>query len=302
MSLKKRGLGRGLDALLGGSTPEVSAAPAVEERPSTLPIARLVANRRQPRTHFDDDALESLAASIRTQGLVQPIVVTPAEGGLFTIVAGERRYRAAQRAGLEEVPVVIRAVADDRALLELALVENLQREDLDPIEEGEAYRVLQESFGLSQEAIAERVGKSRPAVANAVRLLRLPPEVRALLQVRQLTAGQARPLLGLDDEQKQVALAERAVRDGLTARELEALVRPPEPVAPATAAPRPRAAAPPPDVHHQAAAERLTRRLQTRVEIDQRGRGGHVRIHFHSEEELMRLFELLIGGDHASAQ
>jgi ParB family chromosome partitioning protein len=300
MSMKKRGLGRGLDALLGGSTPEVTATPAPPSAgtspPAVLPIERLRANRRQPRTHFDEESLAELAASIRTQGLVQPIVVTPAADGTFTIVAGERRFRAAQQAGLTEVPVAVREVADERALLELALVENLQREDLDPIEEGEAYRVLQESFGLSQEAIAERVGKSRPAVANALRLLRLPPAVRELLATRRLSAGQARPLLALEEEARQVALAQRAVEEGLTARDLEALVRPEPAKAPARKSP------PPADVHHQAAAERLTRRLQTRVEIDQRGRGGLVRIHFHSEEELMRLFDLLIGGDDAPAQ
>ena len=279
MSAKKRGLGRGLDALLEAKVPP--------EGVTRLAIDLLRHNRLQPRTRFDDSALDELTESIRAQGIVQPIVVTPEGNGTYSIVAGERRFRAAQRAGLEAVPVVVREVADDRERLELALVENLQRSDLDPIEEAEAYHSLQESFGLSQEQVAARVGKSRPAVANSLRLLRLPPEVLDLLREGSLSAGQVRPLLGLASAEAQVELARRAVAEGLSARELERLA----------AAPRPRAEKkppPPPEVHALAAAESLTRRLQTRVEIQRKGKGGLLRVHFHSEEELMRLYELLM--------
>jgi ParB family chromosome partitioning protein len=279
---KKRGLGRGLDALI-----EKVEEKKPEEPVRTLPIDRLHPNRFQPRTHFDDAAIAELAASIKAQGIIQPLVVAP-EGDGWAIIAGERRWRAARRAGLEAVPVVIREVADDRELLELALVENLQRSDLNPIEEAEAYAALQEKFGLSQEEVATRVGKARTTVTNSLRLLRLPDEVLELLREGQLTAGQARPLLALGDHDAQITLADRAVREGLSARDVERLVSAPQE--------RPKSKKPdrPVEVHTAAAEEKLTRRLQTRVEIRRQGKGGQLRIHFHSEEELMRLYDVLI--------
>ncbi len=276
MNDKRRGLGRGLSALLTTS-----------EEVRALPIAQLQPSRYQPRTAFDDRGLEELAASIRTQGLIQPLIVNPTGKGTYTIIAGERRWRAAQRAGLTVVPVVVRQVRDDREFLELALVENLQRADLNPIEEAEAYRTLQENFGLAQEEIATRVGRTRPAVTNTLRLLKLPPRVQDLLRSGRLTAGQARPLLALEDAGEIERLAERAADEGINARTLEAL---------ATAGggtrrrARKRRAAEP---HAAAAAERLTQHLQTKVEIDRRRKGGVIRIHFHSEEELIRLFDLI---------
>jgi ParB family chromosome partitioning protein len=282
---KKRGLGRGLDSLIA------KAEPKPDETVRTLPIDRLRPNRFQPRSHFDDAAIEDLAASIRAQGIIQPLVVA-LEGEDYAIIAGERRWRAARKAGLEQVPVVVRQVADDRELLELALVENLQRSDLNPIEEAEAYAALQEKFGLSQEEVAARVGKARTTVTNALRLLRLPDEVLDLLREGQLSAGQARPLLGLQDADAQIQLADRAVRDGLTARDLEKLA-----AAPREEAQKAKKPERPVEVHTAAAEERLTRRLQTRVEIKRQGKEGQrgqLRIHFHSEEELMRLFDVLI--------
>jgi len=276
---KKRGLGRGLDALI-----QKGDAPAPVQ---SLPIGQLRPNRFQPRTQFDEEAIEELAASIRVQGVVQPLVVSPETDGSYTIVAGERRWRASRRAGLEQVPVVVRQVADDRELLELALVENLQRSDLNPLEEAEAYLGLQEKFGLSQEEIAARVGKARTTVTNALRLLRLPEEVRELMRAGRLTAGQARPLLGLASREAQISLAERAVREGLTARDLERLSSAPAREK-AKKVPRPL------EVNTAAAEEKLTRRLQTRVEIRRRGKGGILQVHFHSEEELMRLYDFLV--------
>jgi ParB family transcriptional regulator, chromosome partitioning protein len=282
---KKRGLGRGLDALIG--RPE----PKPDEPVRTLPVASLHPNRFQPRTHFDESAIEDLVASIRAQGIIQPLVVTP-EGEGYAIIAGERRWRAARKAGLEAVPVVVRQVTDDRELLELALVENLQRSDLNPIEEAEAYAALQEKFGLSQEEVAGRVGKARTTVTNSLRLLRLPDEVLDLLREGRLTAGQARPLLAIEGPEEQIRLADRAVRDGLSARDLERLAAEPQP----DEKPKPKKPDRPVEVHTAAAEERLTRRLQTRVEIKRQGQGGRgqLRIHFHSEEELMRLFDVLI--------
>jgi ParB family chromosome partitioning protein len=279
VSARRRGLGRGLGALL-------------EEKPEglrVLPVGRLRPNRMQPRIAFDDTGLAELAESIRTQGVVQPLVVTPQDDGHFAIIAGERRWRAAQRAGLDTVPAVVREIAGDRELLELALVENLQREDLNAVEEAEAFQALRERFDLSQEEIAARVGKARSTVANSLRLLNLPGSVLDLLRDGRLTAGQARPLLALSTEEDQVHLAERAAREGLTARQLERLT-----AEPTKRKKRTRTKAPELEVNTAAAQEKLTRRLQTKVEIRRRGRGGQLRIYFQSEEELMRLYDLLI--------
>lgn len=281
MSTRRRTLGRGLDAL-------IREEPAAPTAVTTLPVDELRPNPLQPRSRFDESGLEELAESIRAQGVIQPIVVVPASGGDYTIVAGERRWRAAQRAGLTEVPVVVREATGDRELLELALVENLQRADLNPVEEAEAYRTLAASFGLGQQEIAQRVGKARTTVTNALRLLKLPSEVTDLLRDGRLTAGQARPLLALEDQEAQVALAQRAVEEGLTARDLERLTQP------ATSEGKSARTAPAKDVHTSAAEDRLTRRLQTRVDIRRRGGKGTLSIHFDSEEELIRLFDLLM--------
>jgi ParB family transcriptional regulator, chromosome partitioning protein len=276
MTTKKRGLGRGLDALLQSD----------ENAVRSLPIQSLRPNRRQPRVLFDDDSLEELAASIRAQGVVQPLIVTPDGEGKYLLVAGERRWRAAQKAGLASVPVVVRAPAGDRELLELALVENLQRADLNPLEEAEAYRVLHDEYGLSHEDIALRVGKTRAAVANAVRLLRLPTSLQDLLRAGKLSAGQARPLLALDPKSQEL-LGSAAAAQGLSAREVERRAasrsRPPKSKARKQ-----------PEANAADAAERLTQRWQTRVEIVRSGPRGTVRIHFGSEDELIRIFDMLM--------
>ena len=272
---RRRGLGRGLDALL-----------EPEKVVRSLPLSQLKPNRLQPRADFDEDGLAELASSIRAQGIVQPIVVTQEGDGQYRIVAGERRWRAARRAGLDEVPVVVRDVADDRELLEAALVENLQRSDLNPLEEAEAYRTLQERFELSQEEIAVRVGKGRSTVANRMRLLRLPDEVQDLLRSARLTAGQALPLVAVESEERALGLARQAASRGWSARQVE------KRAAKRKTGGRRRPAQ---DPDTAAAEERLTRRLQTKVEIRRRRRGGTLSLHFHSEEELMRLYELLMG-------
>ncbi|MCP4204870.1 MAG: ParB/RepB/Spo0J family partition protein [bacterium] len=286
MSTKRRGLGRGLDALLGAEPKALDeAAPAAGVG---ISVDQLEPNRFQPRSAFDDAGLDELAESIRAQGVVQPIVVTPKGPDSYTIVAGERRWRAARRAGLEKVPVVVRQIDDDRQLLELALVENVQRADLNAIEEAEAYRMLGERFELSQEEIAGRVGKGRTTVTNALRLLRLPETIQDFIRDGSLTAGQARPLLAIPDPSRQIEIAERAIAEGLTARDLEALAARPK------AAARARKRRKELDVHTRAAMERLTQDLQTKVEIALKKRGGTIRIHFHSEEELIRLYDRLM--------
>lgn len=274
MSARKRGLGRGLDALLEDIPRPV---------PTTVAVDRLQANRQQPRTRFADDGLDELAESIRAQGVIQPLIVSDLGDGAYEIVAGERRWLAARRAGLSEVPVVVREAVGDREMLELALVENLQRIDLDALEEAQAFHSLAAEHGLSHEEIGRRVGRSRPAVSNSLRLLQLPAEIQELLRDGRLTAGQARPLLTLEGEQ-QLRLARLAAAEGLSARAIERRVQR------ATGPARRRALAAP-DVHTQAAAEQLTRELQTRVEIRRRGAGGEIRIRFHGEEELMRIYD-----------
>jgi len=287
---RRSGLGRGLDALLGGADePVPQAEPIAGARPAgRLPIDALRPNRYQPRGRFDAAGLEELAESIRAQGILQPIVVSIEGDGGATIIAGERRWRAARIAGLSEVPVVVREGVDDQRLLELALVENLQRADLNPIEEAEAYELLRERFGLSQEEIGARVGKGRPTITNTLRLLRLPDAVQDLLREGRLTAGQARPLLGIGDRTRQVELARRIAREGLSARQIEALAQQEAPRK------RTRGSRGETDPHLRAAQERLVRALQTKVEIRHRGERGTVRIHFHSQEELMRIYDRLV--------
>jgi len=282
--MKRRGgLGRGLDALLEPSEPGIHS----------VPVEHLTPNKFQPRNDFAEDALEELAESIRQQGIVQPIVVTDRGNNRYSIVAGERRWRAARKAGLLQVPIVVRELESEQQRLELALVENLQRSNLNPVEEAEAYRSLQNGFGMSQEDIGHRVGKSRASVSHILRLLSLPPEILEMLRQGRLSAGQARPLLAIEDPGLRLELAEKAVRDGLSAREIEAIVR-------GEKKPRARKQATRQDPDTAAAEERLALRLQTKVQIKRRGKGGDVRIYFHNEEELMRIYELLVdeqGGD-----
>jgi ParB family chromosome partitioning protein len=249
-----------------------------------IDIDLLTPNPRQPRTSIDEGTLEELAQSIRSNGVIQPILVRPS-GSRYEIVAGERRWRAAQRAGLLKVPVTIRDV-DDASLLQVALIENIQREDLNPIEEAQAYRRLADELQLSQESIAGAVGKDRATVANYVRLLRLPAEVRNDLASNALSMGHARALLGLADEAAQRRLAREVVSRQLSVRETEALVR-------RETTPTPAAAPKPVDPNTRAAEEQLKLALGTRTRITRKGRGGRIEIDFTSEDELQRLFERL---------
>lgn len=280
MADKRPALGRGLSALIPDVPPPAPRADA----PAEVDLDLIEPNRHQPRRIMDDAKLEELAQSIRGSGIIQPIVVRRRGEGAYEIVAGERRWRAAQRAGLLKVPVVIRDVPDDKRL-ELALIENVQREDLNPIEEARAYRRLADEFGLTQEETARAVGKDRATVANYQRLLGLAAEVQADVATGALSMGHARALVALPDP----AAQRRAARDvrtrGLSVRETELLVKrrlaPPPPPPPG------------PDPHTKAAAERLRVALGTSVEIVRRRRGGRIEIHFRSEEELQRLFEQL---------
>jgi ParB family chromosome partitioning protein len=287
MAEKRPALGRGLSALIPGAT--AAAPPSVPRdreptRPHEIDIDLLSPNPRQPRGQFDEQTLDELAQSIRSNGVLQPILVRQA-GGRYEIVAGERRWRAAQRAGLLKVPVVVRDFSDDK-LLEVALVENIQRENLNPIDEGQAYKRLADDLRLSQEEIAAAVGKDRATVANYIRLLRLPAEVRSAVAAGTVSMGHARALLALADEGAQRRLAREIVSRGLSVRETEALAR--KDTTPAAPSP-PRKV----DPNTRAAEEQLKLTLGTRVRILRKGAGGHIEIDFTSEDELQRLYETL---------
>ena len=295
MAIKRPALGRGLSALIRDTAPPPPRdQPMVDRsRPTELDIDLLTPNPRQPRVHIDDGRLEELAQSIRANGIIQPIVVrrvddaaSGAQGHHYEIVAGERRWRAAQRAGLLKVPVAIREVPDEK-LLEVALIENIQREDLNPIEEAQAYRRLTDELQLSQETIATQVGKDRATVANYMRLLRLPAEVRTALSEGALSMGHARALLALPDEAAQRRVGRDVIARGLSVRDTEALVRhetTPKPEAPP---------APKVDANTRAAEEKLKLALGTRVRIIRKGRGGRIELDFTNEAELQRLYEKL---------
>ncbi len=217
--MTERGLGRGLSALLGDDVLRTT-----EESVLQLPVSQVEAGVCQPRRNFDDEALAELAESIRLHGILQPLLVRRLASGYYQIIAGERRWRAARIAGLEKVPAIV-VEADDQRGMELALIENLQRQDLNPMEEDQGYQVLAETYGMTQEAIAGQVGKSRPAVANALRLLQLPQEVRLLVEEGSLSGGHARALLGLEDTRLLTETARRAAAEGLSVRQTERLVK-----------------------------------------------------------------------------
>jgi ParB family chromosome partitioning protein len=283
-SPRKTVLGKGLSALIPSARAEGAGAGL-----RTVGLDLLDANKRQPRHRFDDAGLEELSKSIRRTGILQPVLVTK-EGGRFRIVAGERRVRAARLAGLSEVPVIVREGVTDRDQLLLALVENVQRRDLTALEEAEAYRHLKDDFGLTQEDVAERVGKDRATVANALRLLRLPAAVRAVLEDGAISAGHARALLALPSAADQEQLAREVVRRGLSVRATEARVL----TFQTGTAKKKKARSV--DADTRDAELRLARALGTRVVIVRKRRGGEVRVSFFSEEELIGLFERLSGG------
>jgi ParB family chromosome partitioning protein len=278
--MKRKALGKGLSALLPDPEPPASS----EEATLHVSPDRLEANPFQPRTLLEPARLEELAASIRESGMIQPLLVRRT-GGRYQIIAGERRWRAAQRLGLATVPVVVRDVPDDR-LLELALVENIQREELSPLEEAQAFQRLHEEFRLTQEDVARKVGRDRSTVANTLRLLRLPPEVKELIAAGRLDAGHGRALLALERAEDQLALGREAARKGWSVREVERRVA-------LHSAPRPRRSLHR-DPNTRAAEERLRAALGTRVQIVRRGKSGTLRVAFATEAELQRLYELFV--------
>ena len=277
MEGRRRALGRGLGALIPSAPPPRDARGG--ESGPTAPVAAIRPNPYQPRDTFSEEGIDELAASIRQNGLLQPLLVRRVGSG-YELIAGERRFRAAQRAGMEDVPVTIRE-ADDRESLELALIENLQRENLNPMEEARAYKRLGDDFGLKQEEIARRVGKKRSTVANGLRLLQLPPEIRSQIEQGALSAGHARSLLALASAAEQKRAAQNIVRKGLSVRDAERLAR--------------QSNKPAVGVDQKALESRLTRGLGTRVRLRHNGRngGGRIEIEYYSLAELNGLVDRL---------
>jgi len=290
---KRHALGRGLDALIGDALDGTGRTPGLAFE---VDIDRLAPNSYQPRSRTEDARIDDLARSIKANGVIQPILVHP-KGGGYQIIAGERRWRAAQRAGLLKVPVTVREVPEgqDLKLLEWALIENIQREDLNVIEEALAYKRLADEFGLTQEDIATAVGKDRSSVANILRLLKLPQDVREEILAGRLSMGHARAILALDTETEQRNFARDAVARGWSVRETEQLVTRALTHAAAPGAKTKGSGPRELDVHTRAAQDKLRLTFGTKVDIARKGKGGEIRIAFKSEEELIRIYELLVG-------
>lgn len=284
MPAKRQALGRGLDALFSPS----GERPSREEGVRSIPVGQIMANPHQPRSSFDEAKLADLAASIKVHGLIQPLIVTETVEG-YVLIAGERRWRAAQLAGLEQVPVIVKETTP-QSMLELALIENIQRADLNALEEANAYRQLIDEFGLRQEDVAERVGKARSTVANLVRLLTLPESVQSAVVDGRLGGAHARALLPLPTSEMQVAAMNQVIKLGLSVRQTELLVtnlmaekRPP---------PKQRSQLPPELMELQG---RFESALGTRVNIEKGAKGGRVVIHFYSDDDLDALFDAIVG-------
>lgn len=281
---KKSGLGKGLDALL----------PAAEEQPlehgvRQIQTTKIMPNPRQPRANFNADELNELASSIREHGVIQPLIITQGEmTGSYTLIAGERRLMAAKLIDLEEVPAIIRE-ASDQDLVELALVENVQRADLGPLEAAEAYRQLSEDFGLSHEEIAARVGKNRTTVTNTLRLIKLPEDAKEALVLGKISEGHARVLLSLATEEAQMAVLNSILKLNLNVRQTEELVRKLGGEKPSKEQPIPS------DPQVKELEEQLRQRLGTKVTLNQKRKGGTLTIHYYSTEELESLLEIILG-------
>jgi ParB family chromosome partitioning protein len=289
----KRGLGRGIEALL----PHVGGKPEGTGE-LFIPLNKITANPRQPRQHFDQAALEELAASIREHGIIEPVIVEEAEEGSYIVVAGERRCRAAALAGLQEVPALIRAYSDEKRL-EISIIENIQREGLNPIEEAAAYRQLMEIAGLSQDEAAAKVGKSRSALANSLRLLRLPEPMQEALKTGKVTQGHARAILSVENQDGQFALFQEITEKTLSVREAE--TRAAElnkgPLS-STATPKPPlTTSKPRDPHLASMEQRFIENLGVKVRIEGNEHSGSIRIEYYSMEDLDRLYEIIVPQD-----
>lgn len=282
---KRKALGRGLSSLIPDSDQSDDAQGGLV----TVALAAISPNPQQPRSKLDQDSLEELAASIREHGLIQPLIVTETANGRYTLIAGERRWRAATLAGMTELPVVVKE-ASPQEMLELAIIENVQRDDLNAIEEAVAYQQLIDEFGMTQEDVAKRVGKSRPTVANLLRLLKLAPEIQAAVVEGRISGAHARALLPLPTPESQKAVMKTIIKNDLSVRQVEALVKKmltgPEPKPAKKVRISPEMAA---------LAGEISQSLGTKVDIQQGAKGGKVVIHYYSDEELQAIYESIVG-------
>ncbi|HUQ62801.1 MAG TPA: ParB/RepB/Spo0J family partition protein [Acidimicrobiales bacterium] len=288
---RRGGLGKGLGALIPPGSASETASPGLQE----IPVASITANRRQPRTQFDEEAMATLTASIRELGVLQPVLVRATGPGTYELVAGERRWRASRRAGLTMIPALVRS-ADDAASLEQALVENLQREDLNPLDEAAAYQQLIEDFRITHDELAVRVGKSRASISNTLRLFQLPPSIQRLLVDGKLTAGHARALLSTPDRGFQESLARRAVKEGMSVRAVEEAARKQAEGSGGAKSAGQGATGrlQPPGLLEL--EELLSSRLDTRVKVQLTGDRGRVMIEFATLEDLERIYRLMVDG------
>lgn len=284
MATKERGLGKGLGALLGDA-----ALQAQEGGSLLLPISQVQPGLNQPRKRFNESSLSDLADSIRQHGVIQPLTVRRLASGYYQIIAGERRWRAAKQAGLNEIPAII-IEADDKKVMEIGLIENLQREDLNPIEEAKGYKVLMDEYGLTQEEVADRMGKSRPAISNTLRLMALPDAVQLMLEEGRLSAGHARALLALPKGDAQKKLAQKVVAEGLSVRQTEALAKHWAKAAEDEAEPVSR---PQPDIYIAQAAKSLSVRFGRKVAISAGKKRGKVEFEYYDQNDLMLLLDAL---------
>ena len=284
--MSKKGLGKGLGALFGDAADE-----AASHDFEYLPLQRIEPNQDQPRTLFDEEGISTLADSMRVHGVLSPIMVRRVEGGFYQIIAGERRWRAAREAGLDQIPARI-VIADDKEALELAMVENLQREDLSPLDEARGYKVLMEDFNMTQEEVAHRVSKSRPAVANSLRLLSLPDELKELVLRRELSAGSARALLALKSEERMRNAAKLIISNDMSVREVEALVRK------LNREKSSRTKQPVIEVNYLLEAQnRLTSAMGRKVSIKQSKGKGKIELEYYDPEDFDVLFDILLTGE-----
>lgn len=284
--MARQALGRGLSALLGEEKKNLG----IEEGLTELDLDVLVPNSQQPRDNFEEAELLELAQSIRSNGVVQPILVRKRRGG-YQIVAGERRWRAAQRAELKKIPALVRDISDEK-LLEIALIENIQREELNPVEEARAYKKLLDSYGLTQEEVAKRVGKTRPFIANYLRLLKLPDFVLSLLEKRKLSVGHARALLAITDQGALRRLTNRILKNGLSVRETESAVQRLTRVGARKGA---RKTSKRTDPNIKSAESKLRRKYATHVKIVPSGSRGRIEFEYYGEADLNRIYDLLMG-------
>lgn len=286
--MNKKGLGRGLGALL----PTTNQNSSDNKEVLKLNIDKVKPNPNQPRQFFDEEKLLELASSIKEHGVVQPIIVRPLKQGEYEIVAGERRWRASQRAGLNEIPAIISEFSDAQ-ISEIALIENIQREDLNPIEEAQAYKRLMEEFGLTQEQLSQKVGKSRSFIANTVRLLNLHPKVQAYLAQGTLSQGHSRPLLSLATAEKQLEVAERIIQANLSVRQAEELIK----AVITNSLEKTPPAKPSKNPIHLQIEEKIRGLLGTKVKIKENGEQGKIEIDYYGPEDLQRIVDIVIKGD-----